>query len=328
MSKKAKVNEILKTINKDIDKIKIYNEEKIEENENLNISVESLKKLKENSFMDSKSESSIIKSFESNASQMTYMSQPFNEEKDLDLPNCSSTKYVSFNWKLTHCLFYFFYSLFLLVSTIFWSKDGEDDNRHYNIFLLISHVFYSLSTFMEWSYHFRGCIKPSNLNSIVKENIDKTFKARILRGEEGCKYFFSFLASIILLYGNIYYIVWCDRPDPEYFNINLVGSIIICLSQILKFDKILTQSKQYKVINDLSLCLIEICLFFGALSFGTSYFIQMTYNYDRDNKKSLFSGLKFTGNGLIIFSSLSLFQRYFCSDFDDLNTSDLSTVTL
>lgn len=323
----AKVKEILNTINKDIDKINIYKEEKLQEDEKLNISLESFKKEKENSFMSLNSDSSIIKSVKSNASQMTYVSEPFNEEKDLDLPNFSSTKYVSFNWKLTHSLLYFFYSLFLFISSLFWSN-GEDSYSSYNTFMLISHVFYFLSTFMQWLYHIRGCVLDANLNTKLKANIDKSFKAKVLRSEEGWKYFFSFFASFILLYGNIYYVTWCDRPDPEFFNINLAGTMIICLSQILKIDKILTQNRQYKVINDLSNCLIEICLFFGALFFGTSYFIQMAYNYDRDNKKSLFLGLKYAGNGFIIFSSFTLFHRYFCSDYDDLNASDLTVVTL
>ena len=104
--------------------------------------------------------------------------------------------------------------------------------------------------------------------------------------------------------------------------------MIISLSQILKLEKILTSNKQYDVINDLSHYLIEVFMFFGSLSFGTYYFIQIMYNYDRQSLKKLFISFKISGNLCIIFSGFCLLHRYFCSNFDDLNVSNLSNVTL
>ena len=159
-------------------------------------------------------------------------------------------------------------------------------------------------------------------------NIDRSSRAKLLRSEEGWKYFFSLFSSIILIYGNIYYQVFPEDQDTEFWNINLIGSVIISLSQILKLNKILTDNKQYVVINDISNCFVEIFLFFGSLFFGASYYIQIMYNYDQETFNQFVTILKFIGNGFIILSGISLVHRYFLSDYDDLNASDLSNITL
>ena len=104
--------------------------------------------------------------------------------------------------------------------------------------------------------------------------------------------------------------------------------MIISLAQILKLNKILTENKQYVVVNDISNCFVEIFLFFGSLFFGASYYIQIMYNYDQETFNQFVTILKFIGNGFILLSGISLVHRYFLSDYDDLNTSDLSNITL
>jgi hypothetical protein len=331
--KKSNMQNIINQINKDLDKIDIYKVHKSQTKEKLNKSVEVNKKEKDNSFLSFTSDNSMVKSNISQLSQtskVTYISEPFNEEKDLDLPNFSSMKYASFKKRLSHSCTYMIYGLFLLISSFFWIGEIDDnkDEEQSNALMLVSHIFYFISTIIQWLYYRRGCIGESNYNSKVKTNIDKSLKARILRSEEGFKYFFSLFACVILIIGNIYYITMCDKPEPEYWNFNLIGCMIISLSQILKLEKILTQNKQYSVVNDLSHSLIEIFMFFGSLSFGAYYFIQIMYNYDRKSLKTLFITLKIGGNICIIFSGFCLLHRYFCSNFDDLNTSNLSNVTL
>ena len=158
----------------------------------------------------------------SNRSAKTYTSKPFNKELDFDIPDFSPTKYGPFLWKISHCLFYFLYNLAFIVSNIIFIASNKYEK--YNIGLLIAHIFYCISSFLEWWYFKRGCIGYANLNSKLKDNIDKSLKALVLRSEPGWKYFFSFGANMILIYGNIYYIIFIynsgKEPDPEYWNIN------------------------------------------------------------------------------------------------------------
>ena len=216
------------------------------------------------------------------------------------------------------------YSVFLLGSTICVFLKKEED---FNIIMLISHIFLFVSCFLQWFYYKRGCIGKANYNSGVKNNIDRSSRAILLRSEEGWKYFFSLIGSGMLIYGNIDYFIFSEERESEFWNINLIGSMIISLSQILKLEKILTDNKQYAVKNDISNCFIEIFLFFGSLFFGASYYIQIMYNFDSTfNKYEIL--LKFIGNGFIIFSGFCLIHRYFLSDYDDLNVSDLSNITI
>ena len=271
----------------------------------------------------------------SNLTERTIQSKPFNKELDLDLPEFSPTKYASSNFKIPHSIFYFLFSGFLLGSNICYIISNNYST--YNILSLISHTCYFISSFLEWFYYKRGCIGYANLNSRVKENIDKSLKARILRSEQGWKYFFSFFASIILIYGNIFYIM--DNiengkdeengifPCVEFWNINLIGVMIISLAQILKIAKILTENRQYVIKNDLSKCLIEIFLYFASLFFGTLYYFNILYN-DYEIYELLYQVSRIGGCIFTIFSSMCLIHRYYMSSYDDLNASDLSNVTI
>lgn len=256
----------------------------------------------------------------------TFESMPFNEEKDLDLPNFTPTKYNSLAWRLFHSICYFLYTIILLGSTIcllIWEN-------FYNIAMLVAHMFFFVSSFIQWFYYKRGCIGKSNYNSQVKNNIDRSSKAALLRSEEGWKYFFTLFGCCILIYGNIYYffLTLDEQQYPDFWNINLIGTMIISLSQILKLEKIITQNKTYAVKNDISNVFIEIFLFFGSLLFGGSYYIQILYNLDTIIFNRFIIIIKFIGNGFIILSGLCLIHRYFFSDYDDLNVSDLSNITL
>ena len=273
------------------------------------------------------SDTSTVKS---DRSAKTYQSKPFNKELDFDIPDFTPTKYGPGLWKISHCISYFLFTITFIGSNISLLVSKSYDS--YNIILLVSHAFYCISSSLEWWYFKRGCIGYANLNSRVKDNIDKSFKARILRSEQGWKYFFSFCAAIILVYGNCYYIMYINGkksiPDPEYWNINLIGAMVISLAQILKLEKILMETKQYVIKNDLSNCLIEIFLFFASLAFGTIYFYRLLYNYDNQNFTTFYIALRISGSIMIFFSSFFLINRYYMHDYEDLNASDLSNVTL
>ena len=327
MKRDSNIQNIMERISKDIEAIKMYKSDKtdnyiIDDEINLNSREKNLSFLSLNSDLNSR---------QSNISEsLTYVSEPFNEEKDLDLPYFSPTKYNSLCWRFTHSSTYLLYNMFLFASSIiFFALKNE---FLYIIFLLIAHVFYLISASQQWFYYRRGCFTYANYNSKVKANIDKSFKAKVLRAEEGFKYFFSLFASCILIYGNIYYFtLGKQKLEPEFWNINLVGTMIICLSQILKLERILTDSKQFSILKNLSLALIEIFMFFGSLCFGSLYLIQMLYyNMDKYNDffKILFPTLCFTGSASILLSGVCLLNRYFWSGYEDLNASDLSNVSI
>ena len=264
-----------------------------------------------------------VSSINSGYDNKTLQSMPFKEEKDLDLPNFTATKYNPLSWRLLVGAAYFFYSILLLLSTTFLNRE----NNNYNIIMLIAHICFCVSSFFQWSYYKRGCIGESNYNSKIKRNIDNSSRAKLLRSEEGWKYFFTLIGSLILIFGNIYKNIYPDE-DIDYCNMNMIGSMIVSLSQILKLEKILTENKAYMIKNDLSNCLLEIFLFFGSLFFGVSYFIQIMYNYDLESLNQYIIILKFIGNGFILLSGFFLLYRYFLSDYDDLNISSLSNATL
>lgn len=266
---------------------------------------------------------SSFKSNSSAGSNRTLDSMPFKEELDLDLPNFSPTKYNSDIWKIINCFFYSVFSLGLLVYTVFFLL--RKDSIYTKLACDISFFFYNL---MNWLHYKRGCIGYSNLNSRLKTNVDKSFKAKFLRSEYGMKYFYPIIACFILIYSDIYFLLISQEQNPDFWNINLAGLMIISLSQILKLEKILTDNRQYSVMNDLPNCFVEIFLFFGSLCFSISYLIQMVYIYDEETFRLFVVILKFIGIFFILFSDIFLIFRFFFSGYDDLNTSDTSNLTV
>lgn len=266
---------------------------------------------------------SSFKSNSSAGSNRTLDSMPFKEELDLDLPNFSPTKYNSDIWKIINCFLYSVFSLGLLVYTVFFLL--RKDSIYTKLACDISFFFYNL---MNWLHYKRGCIGYSNLNSRLKTNVDKSFKAKFLRSEYGMKYFYSIIACFILIYSDIYFLLISQEQNPDFWNINLAGLMIISLSQILKLEKILTDNRQYSVKNDLPNCFVEIFLFFGSLCFSISYLIQMVYIYDEETFRLFVVILKFIGIFFILFSDIFLIFRFFFSGYDDLNTSDTSNLTV
>ena len=266
---------------------------------------------------------SSFKSNSSAGSNRTLDSMPFKEELDLDLPNFSPTKYNSDIWKIINCFFYSVFSLGLLVYTVFFLL--RKDSIYTKLACDISFFFYNL---MNWLHYKRGCIGYSNLNSRLKTNVDKSFKAKFLRSEYGMKYFYPIIACFILIYSDIYFLLISQEQNPDFWNINLAGLMIISLSQILKLEKILTDNRQYSVKNDLPNCFVEIFLFFGSLCFSISYLIQMVYIYDEETFRLFIIILKFIGIFFILFSDIFLIFRFFFSGYDDLNTSDTSNLTV
>ena len=269
----------------------------------------------------------------SRRTEKTAVTMPFNEEIDLDLPYFTPTKYAGSLWKTGHSSFFFCFCVFLFGSYFPYMKKNYE---LYNVILLISHIAYLLSSFLEWFHFKRGCIGQGNLISNLKSNRDKSCKAKILRSEQGWKYFFSFFACIILIFGNFYLMKilnenegkLINEPNNDFFIINLLALMIISLAQILKIETILIETKQYAIKNDLTNCLIEILIFFCSLSYGTSYLLNITYSYDNEYFETYYDILRIIGGCLALFSAICLFYRYYMSSYKDLNASDLSNITI
>ena len=267
----------------------------------------------------------------SRESVKTYQSMPFKEDRlDLDLPYFSPTKYETVYWKIFHSLSFFLFTAILSTSTwFFYKKQGQT----YHISLTIANVFFIISTIMEWNHFKRGCIGYSNLNSKVKKNIDHSFRAKVLRSEFGLKYFISFMASIMFIFGNIYYFFFNGLEiiitsnsyniDNPFLDFNLFGMLTLSLSQIMKLEKMLIENKTNSVKSDFSKPLVEILLFFGSLLFGASYMIQLFYlNVDESPLDKFYIIIRAVGNVNFLISSLVLQYRYYLDNYNDLNVNE------
>ena len=254
---------------------------------------------------------------------------------DIDLPNFTPTKYLSFIWKTYHCSLYFFFAFFYFISEIIniKKKNNLDDHKIYNFFHLIGSIFYFLSSFIEWSNFRRGCIGYSNLNSKLKKNIDHSLKAKILRSETGIKYFLNIIASLAFLFSNILSLIKAEK-FPNFLNINiyLFGCFILIIAENYKIEQILIKTKQYNVKNDLSNFFIELFnLIFGILfSFGFILYILFYLS----NTEIILNNIRMcqyfwiSGTISLLLSSICLIYRYFLSGYDDLNISNMTYATI
>ncbi len=255
----------------------------------------------------------------------TYKSIAFHYDNlDLDIPNFSPPKYKTTNWKLFHSCNCLLFAVFFGIATGFiYSTESST----YFTLSTFSHSFLFLSTFVEWTYFKKGCIGESNLNSKLKSNIDQSCKAKILRGEYGITYFFSFMASIILLLGDIIHYFPTELKLSQYDSqINLVyfnifGMMTLALSQIFKLDKILNLDNKISYAkNDFSKLLFEALFFFASLLDGGDCIIQL---FNMNLKKSplfiLHLIIKVIASLLFVSSNFILQFNYFFSEYCKLN---------
>jgi len=104
---------------------------------------------------------------------------------------------------------------------------------------------------------------------------------------------------------------------------------ILVITEMLKIEKTLTNTKQYRVKNDISNSMVEITNFIGALLYFTGNLIIISYK-DNEKDKIIFfvSVINLIGTVFFVLSSFILFYRYFLSGFDDLNVSQSSFMTI
>ena len=129
--KENNVKNIIDLINTNLDKLDINRVDKSITDPFL---PDTIGRKREDSFISSHSLSTI----NSKTTNKTLESVPFNEEKDLDLPNFTSTKYKPLIWRIFHSLTYFLYTVFFMGSTICFYFNSNK----YNIILTISNGFF------------------------------------------------------------------------------------------------------------------------------------------------------------------------------------------
>ena len=237
---------------------------------------------------------------------------------DLDIPNFSPPRYKKSNWKIFHTCCLLLFCVLFAISVPFITANVNT----YHILLLISHIFLIISTLIEWSYFNRGCIGDANLNSKLKSNIDKSFKAKVLRGESGLKYTICLFSSLILLVADIIYYarnqIKMSSMEAEiildYFNI--FGMMSIALAQIMKLEKMLNEGDKISYIEyDFLKSLFEIFFFFASLLDGgicTIHLFNMPIDKSPLNIFHLI--IKALSGILFIISAIILMINYFCND--------------
>lgn len=256
----------------------------------------------------------------------------FNQRPlDLDIPNFNPTKYNNVYWRICHGTAYLSFGILYFLSWSFITSGIVIRKKAFfmgSINLVIGSFFYSLSTFIEWLHFRRGCIGMSNLNSMMKNNIDKSCGAAMVRSLTGRNYFLSFFASLILSGNSIAYLIITIKKEPSkpfdfFYHFQLMGFIIIVLAQILKIDKITQKTKQYNYKNDYSNLLVEMTLLIGGLIFCIGTIMIITYYNRAFPHFCLIAGTLF-----FIISGFIIEYRYFLSGFADLNGSESTYITV
>ena len=253
-----------------------------------------------------------------------------NNHLDLDLPNFTPTKYNKCCWKFLHFFLYFMFGICYLLSEIYSLKKSEKSFIN-DILFSIGSLCYLISSLIEWSHFKRGCCGQSNLNNQIKKNIDQSFMSKMKRSEIGVKYFFNILVSMILLISYTLKIIFKDKDlYKQLFPIFvLLGMSLLVITEIFKIEKTLTNTKQYRVKNDISNSMVEITNFIGALLYFTGNLIIISYKNNEKDKINFFvSVINLIGTVFFVVSSFILFYRYFLSGFDDLNVSESSFMTI
>lgn len=245
---------------------------------------------------------------------------PAKEKLDLDLPNFQSTKYNSKKWKFSHWIFYESFTVCFLLSPLFQLLKKQND-----IIYIVGSGSYLISAIIEWTHYKRGCLFQSNLNSACKSNIDQSCRAKFLRMRIGLTYFFCIVGGVILSVGSIlHFLLNSNKWTSDQFLITAM--IIFIFITISKIDKVVSPTKQYSFLNDLSNTICHYFFFLGSLLnfLGTiiSFFplANLTYFYSR-HLDFYIQGL---GGVFYIMSGFLMFYRYFLSGLDDLNMDNVS----
>lgn len=253
----------------------------------------------------------------------------YKEKLDTDLPNFQPTKYNSVSWRFTHWIFNFIFSGCFLCFPIF-CRFCRDSKIAFKYLYLLGSASQMISAFVEWTHYVRGCLLPSNLNSICKTNIDNSCEAKYLRAKPGITYFISFVASVILTVGSALTFI-CECDFTEHKKYLFTAMIIFTFITVAKLDKIVSPTKQYFFLNDISNAISHFLFLLGSLCYSLGSivcFLPLFDFVDFYEKTKLHLFLFMGGGVLFVFSSILLLYRYFFSGLQDLNAEILSEYSI
>lgn len=242
------------------------------------------------------------------------VASPNNESEriNLDIPDYQPTKYNSGEWVFMHWLSYLLFSVSFMVIPLYEFSSEEDIPFDFKLFATLCLL---ASSTIEWTHYIRGCLTPSNLNSIVKSNIDQSCYAKLMRMKLGLIYFTSVIGSIVLLCSFL-----LGQHYKEYEDYFIIATMVILLcASVFKLDKVVSPTKQYSCLNDLSNVFIHFLFLMGTLCYALGSSLSVFHKKDLNCYDRLHLYIKSTGGFLYVLSSLIMFYRYYCSGTKDLN---------
>ena len=233
-----------------------------------------------------------------------------SERINLDIPDYQPTKYNSTEWVFMHWLSYLLFSISFMVIPLyeFSSKDIPFEFKIFATLCLLT------SSTIEWTHYIRGCLTPSNLNSIVKSNIDQSCYAKLMRMKLGLIYFTSVIGSIVLLCS---FLLEHYEKYEDYFITTTM--VILLFASVFKLDKVVSPTKQYSCLNDLSNVFIHFLYLIGTLCYALGSSLSVLHQHKLNYYDHLHLFIKSIGGFLYVLSSLIMFYRYYCSGTKDLN---------
>lgn len=242
---------------------------------------------------------------------------------DIDEPNFTLTKRLSFKWKAIHFVFHLLFSIsYTSFPIVYVIIQYEQPPTLLLLMYIVGSICKVVYAFMEWWHFKRGCCGDSNLNSKVKTNIDQSCKAKLIRMKVGLLYFIILVISTII---TVNFVLWCIVKDEivndtlyDVFMYGMIGSTVV---QVMKNERIVQPTKQYQIKNDMSNLLVEWFMFIGYFV----YSIGLIWRLGDSNGDLFFNvgninGYFEIGGGVFfMLSTFAMGYRYFLSDDADLN---------
>ena len=235
----------------------------------------------------------------------------------LDVPDFQLTKYNSVGWIFLHLLTYSSFAVSFLIIPLY--EIQVESNPQLSSLTLFATVCLLMSSLIEWSHYTRGCIAPSNLNTVIKSNIDQSCYAKLMRMKTGIVYFAFVIGSSVLLCGCV--LKEKNLSISKYFI--LAAMVILAVVSVFKVDLVVSPTKQYACLNDLSNVFVHFLFLMGTLFFGLGSLLhllldELELNSDAQNIR-LYLYIQSIGGFLYLLSSVFLYYRYCCSGREDLN---------
>ena len=242
---------------------------------------------------------------------------------DIDEPNFTLTKRLSFKWKTIHFIFHLLFSIsYTSFPIVYVIIQHEQPPTLLLLIYIVGSICKVVYAFMEWWHFKRGCCGDSNLNSKVKTNIDQSCKAKLIRMKVGLLYFIILIISTII---TVNFVLWCivkeEIVNDTLYNVFMCGMIGFTVVQVMKNERIVQPTKQYQIKNDMSNLFVEWFMFVGFFVYSIGLIWRLG-DSDGDlffNEGNINVYFEIGGGVFFMLSTIAMGYRYFLSDDADLN---------